>query len=376
MIAGFAAQALQFVGTILLARIYDADAYGHLTIIVNWASVFAVLSGLQLHIALHITRSARKAREITAAALVTIPAIAVSIGTVAYLLGSYTLVLAVILGAALAVSNIGRSALARKSANLHIAILTVGRAGVAVGAQFGLRSFGSSGLVLGLLAAEITAALAFLGGSLWGAKRPSSFKIVKVILRNKNFTVWGVAQELVSIGVVFLPILLCSAIYDPSIVGHYGVAYRLLWAPVVIMSFGFGLVFLTEISQQPQRFREILSGIHFSKLTMLLVVAAISSFFWLPNLFQWILGNEWELAAAMSPAVAIAATSFLISAPFRQLYRVHQKQRLQLSIDVATMALIATTWVLPALPPVSWISVICGIVVVQNLAMIGFTRRF
>ncbi|WP_332712156.1 lipopolysaccharide biosynthesis protein [Pelagibacterium mangrovi] len=376
ILSGFVAQVLQFVGTIFLAQIYDPNAYGNLTLVVNWASVFAVACSLQLHIALHIAQSDSKAREIMGTVLITVPAVAVPTGIAAHLFAQDVLVLAIIMGAALALSNIGRSAQSRRSANLSIAGLSIGRAAVAVVAQFCFRSIGQGGLVLGLLVAEVTAAFVFITLSLKGGGRPGRAPIARVILQNRNFTIWGVMQELVSIGVVLLPFLICSLIYDTDIVGHYGITYRLLWAPAVILSFGFGLVFLTEVGRRPERFREILAELHFRKLVLLMIVAALSSILWMPLLFHLILGSKWDLAASMSPAVTIAATSFLASAPYRQLYRVHEKQRLQLCIDIGTMMLIAMTWILQTLDPVAWVNVICGIVVMQNSLMIAFARSF
>lgn len=376
MLAGFAAQALQFLGTIFLARIYSPDAYGNLTLVVNWASVFAATCSLQLHIALHVAQPNAKAREIMGAALVTVPTVAASLGVLAYLLDQPMFISAAIVGAALAFSNVGRAALARNSANALIAGLTVGRAVVVIAAQFGFRFFGQGGLIMGLLLAEVFAAIAFLSLSVGKRCEPKFARTAKVILENRNFTAWGVAQELVAIGVVFMPFLLCSLIYDAGVVGHYGVAYRLLWAPAVVLSFGFGLAFLTELSRRPERFREILVEVHFVWLAFLIMIVAFSSAFWMPQLFLLILGNDWAISANMSPAVTVAAASFLVSSPFRQLYRVRQKQPLQLCIDLGTIALISLVWLVPPSDPVRWVYTICGIVVLQNFLMIAFSRRF
>lgn len=376
MLSGFLAQGLQFIGTIFLARIYSPDAYGNLTLIVNWASGFAVICSLQMHIAIQVEQAHAKAQGLLSAALFIVPAIAVPAAIIALILNENTFVLAIILGAALGYSNIGRAVLARNSANIRIAGLTIGRAVTVITAQFGFRFLGQGGLVLGLLVAELVAAIAFLGLSFFGVLRPTRTRVLKVILENRSFTAWGVVQELVAIGVVFMPFLICSLAYDTNVVGNYGIAYRLLWAPAVILSFGFGLVFLTELSRTPERFGAILAEVHFHKIFIFLIFAGVSSFFWMPQIFSLVLGSSWELAAIMSPAVTIAAISFLISAPFRQLYRVRQKQRLQLCIDLAITALFAATWLLPSLNPDRWIYIVCGIVVLQNALMVGVTRSF
>lgn len=376
VMSGIFAQALQFLGTLYLVRVYSPDAYGYFTLVINWASVCAVACSLQLHTALHVARSDERAREIMAAAIYIVPLVALPSAVVCFYFGQHLLTLAFILGGALAFSNIGRSALARKSENVTISGLTIGRAAAAIAAQVSLRSVGGLGLILGLVIAETIAALAFIGFSLRREKPFRKVKIFKVIRQLRNFTLWGALQETVSIGVVLLPFLICSIIYDTDVVGHYAVAYRILWAPAVILSFGFGLVFLTELSRSSSRFWEVLDEVHYRELALLAILISLSTPWWLPHVFRVIVGSNWDIAASMSPPVAIAAASFLISAPFRQLYRVLEKQIIQLSVDASVIMLLVMTWLMHDAEPVAWVYVVCGIFVMQNMLLIGLTRIF
>lgn len=376
MLSGFAAQGVQFISTIFLARIYSPAAYGDLTLIVNWASAFAAIFSLQLHIAIQVEQDTVSAKGILWVAFCVVPALALPAVLVAATVNNRIILIAIILGSAVAFSNIGRAALARNSANTAIAGLNVSRSILAVTAQFWLRNLGQFGLVFGLLLAEVVTAITYFALSITGRSRPKRHSAIRVISKNVNFTAWGVLQELVAIGAVLSPFLICDLIYDADVVGNYGVAYRLIWAPAVIASFGFGLVFLTEISRAPEHFSVILRNMHAKKLFALLIILGVSSFFWAPQLFTLVLGSDWHFAAAISPAVTIAAISFLMSAPYRQLYRVHQKQRTQMCVDTFTIALIFITSLLPTMKPLHWVSVICALVVLQNTILIYIAHKF
>ncbi|SIO21868.1 Membrane protein involved in the export of O-antigen and teichoic acid [Parasphingorhabdus marina DSM 22363] len=370
--SGAVGQALQLVGIILLTQVYAVESFGELTLAINTAALCAIAFGLQLHLAIPTVRDERTVNDI-AHAIVCNALILGAISTAVLLLLDGILATGALIGILVCLSNSSRAMLVRLNRIHLVALANLGRAVCIVGGQAVMVNLELNGLVAGLIFGEACICLFLF---LKSRQRLRLFSHVKqglqkaTIAKFSDFSFWGTIQEFVSVAVVFMPFFLCARLFSEAELGNFGMAHRLIWGPVVVVSVGFGWAFLGAVGQKPSQFFEVLKQIRYYHLLLLAIVGVSLSWIVLQPIMLFILSTEWMLAARISPIMFSAAIVFLASSPFRQMIRICKKQKWQLGIDFMTIIFIALTLLFPYRSAFDWITMIGAVLIVQNLATI------
>lgn len=231
----------------------------------------------------------------------------------------------------------------------------------------------NDGLIAGLVFAEFVALL--LAGSF--IKRHFSVSVTvgfissvrKFFTEKKDFFVIGTIQELVSVAAFALPLYMFSRVYGHAFGGQFAMAHKMSWAPILLVAQSTSSVFFRYLSDK--RKEEVKAIRVLSPVYALLLVSILGGigFFVFPVIFGMAFGDGWVEAATISSWLVIWAISFLISLPYRLLYRIHSYQRLQLLIDGIVLAVGLCLFLNVVFAAEQVVFMLSVIGVIQNLAL-------
>ena len=163
--------------------------------------------------------------------------------------------------------------------------------------------------------------------------------IKSFVLQNKSFSLYGTAQEIISVSAFYAPLILFNFRFGEEISGQYAMANRLVWAPVVLISSSFAQVLYHSLGKvKPTTTSEILALVPSVKIIALTVFVVLSTLL-MTDFFHMILGRSWLLASELIPLQLIWGLFFLASTPFRVAGRVLLLQKQQLIIDICMIAM-------------------------------------
>lgn len=376
-IGNIIAQTIQFGALLILSRIYLPDDFGALAQIQSLATILAILATLQLHLILPLSRSdisvqkAIYAIEFIGLCVLVVGAVLVSI------MGPIIQV-ALLMSFFLGMTNTYTSFLIYRANFKLLASVIVARAAVAVSLQIFLALLDvGNGLIWGAVITEIAFAIG-LRLKLLGISPLSNYSprgAIELARENKDFSVFGTQQEIISVIAFLAPLFLFAIKYDDATAGQYSMASRLIWAPTVLISRSIAQTLYHYYGQMDQirlgTQREI--RLYFGLITC--IVIGLSVLFLFPDIVIWVVGAQWGLAGEMTMALAIWASVFLLSTPFRVLVRVLRMQKHQLVLDGILLCLFLGLYAFYNGSAISqtWALVVCG--AIQSCVLIGMVLQ-
>jgi O-antigen/teichoic acid export membrane protein len=175
--------------------------------------------------------------------------------------------------------------------------------------------------------------------------RPAEWKIVvKHARAQRGFPLYALPAQVSYLAVVNLPPLLLSSFYGAEIAGHCGVAYRLVGAPLAILSLPLGAIFTSVASRTPDRAvvvplaRKVFrANLFLVSLPILLLGAAA------PKIAPLALGEHWTLTGQVIAAFALIAAAHSLAAPFSEVTSIFRSQALRFMIEFFPAALVVTS---------------------------------
>jgi lipopolysaccharide exporter len=370
MLGTAAAQALNFVGSPLLTRLYQPEQLGTLALVLSLYSILTPLASWRYEQAIMLPPRDDAAAPVLGLALVTTlsmlvlsivltatvgPMLAVASGR-AGLVEWLWVVPTVLLLAGLYQAL--RTWLGRGRAFGSIALGRLARAGAGTGAQL------IAGLVLG------ASALGLVGGYLMGTglevmvllsaawRRPRTGNASQVRLadvrrlavRYRKFPLFAVPGALSNMLSLELPTLLLATFFAPAEVGLYWLSYRVLALPTALVGEATGTVFYQRMTAMRAK-GESGAALTTQTFAFLLAVALVPMgllYAVAPVLFGFAFGPAWVQAGEYARALIPAEIMLFVALPLTQAFFIYEKQEIGLVWNLGFLAVSAGGFALGA----------------------------
>ena len=223
-----------------------------------------------------------------------------SIGKVTELLGWHYLIPVGLLFEGL--SQPLRTWLNRQKQYTGLSISKVVRSGVllTVSIWLGVENWTFSGLILGYISGQLGSLIVLLVYFLRGETFKSSFQsIKKEALHFSDFPRYSIAGAWLNTASKHLPFYMLIPLFDAGVAGQFNQADRVLMLPVVLIAMSIGNVFYEQAAKAKEESEEALAQVTYKTFLRLLILAIpflIVIMAWGPQLFGFVLGEEWTTA--------------------------------------------------------------------------------
>lgn len=355
-------QGLVILSTPVLTRFYDPNAFGLLSVFSAISAVLATGMVMRLDSAITLPRSARGAAAVAHLAAVLAASLTILAGVFGTLVGApvarffntpalahywWLLAVATLL---LAFDQLMLGWLTRNQRYSSIARrnFSVGLGQVVVQLALGALHFGSTGLLLGMVAGRLCGLGGLLskGGLLrQGAPQPRLMRAATGTYR--RFIYVGVWSALINSIGSQVPLLVIGAAYGQHVVGLTGLTFRILAAPAALIGLAVAWVFKAEVSEVVRKpgasgVRDLIVKNSRTLLLLGTPVAIIIIIFGPPG-FRLAFGPEWTVAGEYARYLAVGYLFQLVVSPVSNTLVLLNKQGAQLAWDAGRMALTVGT---------------------------------
>ena len=219
---------------------------------------------------------------------------------------------------------------------------------------FGWLGWGTAGLLVG----SIIAYLVYIGmiflralnlGHIYQMRRVQWHELVALAKHERHFPYFTMPAQWLTLILVNTPQLLVGVFYGKEIAGLYGLAYRIVAAPLRIISMPLSNILMSYLSDHEKEKR--MSIVY---LTLALAVGLVSmpitvigqlSPFYVPI----ILPEKWAAIDGYIALLAISAAFQALAVPFVDTYSLLKRQKARLTIDVIRIPLVIGSFVTAAL---------------------------
>jgi hypothetical protein len=142
-----------------------------------------------------------------------------------------------------------------------------------------------------------------------------------------------------------LPILLIAALFGASNGGQFGIATKLLVAPVALLGQTVGYVYAGELTHRGRTTAAPIAPLFIRTSISLAIVASVTAVALVIGaepIFVALLGARWQLAGSFAVALALGVCTQLITAPISQTLIVAGFRRTQFGLDALRVVLISS----------------------------------
>lgn len=177
--------------------------------------------------------------------------------------------------------------------------------------------------------------------------RHPTVSIVAIAKRYIRFPVMLVPSCFLGKAVASLPALWLAAVYGPSVVGLYGLAYRLLLAPIDLFTGSIAQVYRATLAQLyrdrpdevPHFFYSTLRRLAMVAVPILLLIASIG-----PPVVGFLFGSRWHEAGVYVKILSPYVLCAVIVSPLSSIFDVFERQDLDLAFGIVRFGLIVGTF--------------------------------
>ena len=355
-----ASQVLLLAAGPALSRLYGPAAWGTYSLITAFVAVASVVTALFYDQAIVGTATVDECAALTVATLwlgpiVTIPAVALlgvfigagwlGYGNVPWAALWWSAVLLVVMQVFMSLRYwhmraerfglLGQTAVAQN----------VGRAVMPIGAAWA--SGGWAGLTAGEALGRVVGCVPLVAHR-WqetkAAFRKQNWQSMKAVLRKHAiFAQVGAPSGLLNAVSQSLPLPLIAARFGAEAAGQFGLAFRVLQAPVGLVGQSVADAFHARLALHNRERREYVPKFFRRTALLLLAASALPATVILglgPRGFAWIFGARWGAAGALAVAMIPWATSQLVVSPLSRAVFVLGGQRQKLVYDVSSVILV------------------------------------
>lgn len=349
------AQAVMLAVTPLLARAYDPEAFGYLSLALAVSSMVAPAACLKLDSALLLPRSPQRATALFFAGaassllisvavaltlsiafqvgflpeLARLPHFAVWAAVLVFFTASFSLV------SQLALRGEGYAIIARRS--LYQAVVTaVGQLSLSVFLPVG-------GLVAGQTMGRLAGVLPVLN---WSRGLLAKFRPRVLVLSVKKywkFPVIFAPSALLNAAGLGLPLIYVGVRYGVESAGQWGMADRLLAAPVLLVGLAVGQVMEARLASHQREGARPLAPMVLKSLRYLVTIGAtlaIGIWIFADSLLSWLLGVGWEESITLVGILVLSTSVRLVAGPVSKVLVVLQRAGANLALDASRVALL------------------------------------
>lgn len=206
----------------------------------------------------------------------------------------------------------------------------------------GLKSFTSSGLIIGSLMGQFITTTALVRQA-WKENKDlkgniSKLKMISLMREYKNFPSINLPHAFLNVFSTSAVVIVLSYFFQSSITGYYALANRVIASPMGIITGSYGQVFLqkiVELSSTDDREKE---AIFFKNSVLKLLIFSFPIFLILfvfsVDIFSYIFGEKWGIAGyyakILVPMLYVRFTGSIVSS----IAIVHNKQKKALIIEL------------------------------------------
>jgi O-antigen/teichoic acid export membrane protein len=170
---------------------------------------------------------------------------------------------------------------------------------------------------------------------------PSPSRMFRLAWANRLFPLYVMPANVVTQLVANAPPIVLGALFGAEVAGYCGMAYRLAFAPVAIVSLSLGHVFTAEICRGASRraVEGLASKIVLGSLTVvglpILIFGALAPFF-----SGLLLGSNWSQTGSITFAYAVFGAAQAMATPFAETSSLYHLQSLRFSVEARTAAMV------------------------------------
>lgn len=350
----------------LLARLYDPQAFGLLSIYTAVISVLLAVASFRFDLAIPTAEDADEAVHLVALSVLLAVVASVALGLVLLVWGEQ---LATALGAASLTSSLWLLPVALLVAGVAQALASMaiyqrsfnalgrmrasqGLAQVLAQAALGLVHAGPLGLLLGDLAGR-TLGIEQLVSSLRGTLRSTAWSWRSMIRYGRRR--WGFARVMTVASVLNMvslqiPFLLIPVLFDLDATGQFFLAYRVLVLPASLVAAAVSQVFFGEASLRradPLRLHDLAHSVSVSLFAFSIPTYAIVMVCG-QALIQTVFGSQWQQAGQLAQVLAPSLVLWAVASPISALLLIGRRERESLAFTAAELALRAGALVIGA----------------------------
>ena len=142
-------------------------------------------------------------------------------------------------------------------------------------------------------------------------------------------------------------LLMLGILFSTSTVGAYTVARQLVFMPVSLLTTGLKQVVFSYASTAPKYDKTVNKRIRFllKNLINLIIPLGVFSFFYISDIINYVLGEDWEQVGVFSKWIMIPAIALMLTSWLDRIFDVYGKQKLavllQVTSDVVLLILLA-----------------------------------
>lgn len=345
-------QAINFLSTPLLTRIYSPEEFAVFQIFYATASIISVIATLRYELAIVAPSSEEEAIDLVSVSfflsfLIAFISLLLVIAT--HLFSGYGfnlwyyLIPVYIVFAGL-MQSLNLLSIRRKTYKRNM----TSRIGTALGTSIvsvaaGISGLRPAGLMLGSVVGQMTGFLLLMKEIPAIVWRPMSRKkqLVDIAIRHKNYPVFNAPHALVDTiqdhGLVYL----LNFFFTASIVSFYGQAFRILKAPIGFIGSAIYQVVLpqfTELSRSGVDLRSPILKIY-TRMFLIGLPAFGVLFFFAEPIFGWFFGEKWAAAGTIAGFMSPWLFLNFVASPVSCITLIRNKQRKAFIITLTEVSL-------------------------------------
>lgn len=349
------AQGLIVVASPLLTRLYTPEAFGLMTLFISITGIFRVISCLRYEFAIVLPESNEEAANLLGGSMLVVMLIAGFSALIVILGGGpllslfnaeqlqpflWMMPLTIFTGGVFLALNYWNTR-TKQFTRLSIAQVINSIAVIVVQLVLGLIGFVSSGSLIGAYVLGSLLGTMILGGLIWhddGAFLYQSIRfrdILTHLKRHRNFPLYDSWAALLNNISWQLPAFLLAIFFSQTEVGYYALSFRLLKLPMSLIGVSIGQVFFQRAAEAKPR-GELAAVVENN--FRYLIILGLMPFFLLSivgkELFLMVFGVNWGEAGVYAQILSIWIFFWFISSPLSTLFRVLEKQKFSLVLNI------------------------------------------
>ncbi len=217
---------------------------------------------------------------------------------------------------------------------------------------FGLLGLGTDGLLLGsVLSYLIYVGIIFAPRSNWPLyalmREFSRADVVKLAKEEHHFPLYLAPSQLLTLLIANFPQLMIGFLFGQAAAGLYGLAYRLVAAPVQIVCMPLGNALTSHMASRDKAPRMsmvyLTIMIAFALVSLPVLVIGLAA----PWIVSWILPDKWAGLDAYIFILAFGSAAQALAVPFYESYSLFRQQKMKLLIDIGRVLAVAGALFIP-----------------------------
>lgn len=171
-----------------------------------------------------------------------------------------------------------------------------------------------------------------------------------ILFRYKKFMSFSLPADFFSTFAGHIPVLMLSSFFGTAISGYYGLANSIINLPVGLVIVSISRVFYAEAAKigknNPKEIKRLCVKI--SKIIFaIIIIPALITIFWGPQLFSFVFGKEWYEAGYFARLMMGMVVSYCIVLPVGRIYEILEKQNYDFVINLfRVLAIILTVFMI------------------------------